>query len=155
MCYNDIYEVICWVDSEYVYCKEKESGKIVKFDYYLIRAYYLDTDNHCWIYSSSLTAKLLHMKDGVQFEMVSKFDDQYQIKEIYNYKYFKLNSGLILKIDADRSVCYRLGTDNMWHLDPSSLVEFEYGELNGEYIQFEDIYLTGDIYRDKYHNRHF
>lgn len=56
-------------------------------------------------------------------------------------RYFRINSGMIIKIVPENLLCYKLDTRRkVWIESPSIFVEFEQGNIHGEYIEFDDNY---------------
>lgn len=61
--------------------------------------------------------------------------------------YFRLTSGLTLKIDPEHLTCYRFDPHRReWNEDSVLFSEYEHGELQGSRIAMDDTYPTGDPY---------
>lgn len=59
----------------------------------------------------------------------------------YHYKYFRLTSGLLIKLDNEKLTAYRFNENlRCWYEDSALFTEFEYGNLMGELIDFDDSY---------------
>lgn len=59
--------------------------------------------------------------------------------------YFQLESGLVIKIDYENNSAYRFNIENQeWNEDVAKFNEYEYGELHGKPISFDDIYPIGE-----------
>ena len=62
------------------------------------------------------------------------------------YKYFKLTSGMVIKLDEENMDAYRLDSESKeWVADSEIYLDYSYGNLHGEYIDFDDIYPTKNI----------
>ena len=58
-----------------------------------------------------------------------------------HYKYFRLTSGLLIKLDNEKLTAYRFNENlRCWYEDSALFTEFEYGNLMGELIDFDDSY---------------
>ncbi len=61
--------------------------------------------------------------------------------------YVKIDSGLIFKIDRNNLAGYRFNPQKKeWNYDGPSFCEYEYGELRGKIIHFDDHYPVGEAY---------
>lgn len=61
-------------------------------------------------------------------------------------RYFKINSGMIIKIVPENLLCYKLdAVKKVWIESPSLFVEFEQGNVHGEFIDFNDIYPIENV----------
>ena len=59
--------------------------------------------------------------------------------------YFKLTSGVTLKIDKDNFTCYRFNQERQeWQEDSVLFTEYEHGNLEGQEIMMEDNYPYGE-----------
>ena len=62
-----------------------------------------------------------------------------------HYKYYKVKSTLMTKIDVDNKKLYILDRElNQWREDPGLATEYYYGELRGTFIVFDDKYEIGE-----------
>lgn len=60
-------------------------------------------------------------------------------------QYFKSVDGTIIKIDQENFVCYKFDqTQNAWVQEQSIITDLESGLIQGEFIEFNDIYPTID-----------
>lgn len=58
-----------------------------------------------------------------------------------HYKYFLLTSGLLIKLDNEELTAYRFNEKlRCWNDDSVLFIEYEYGNLMGELIDFDDSY---------------
>ena len=80
-------------------------------------------------------------------ELIKKRDAiiaQQKLKEAQSSnKYFRINSGMIIKIDTDNLMCYKFDAQQKGWIPAQHLfVEFEQGNIHGQFIEFDDIYPT-------------
>lgn len=62
-----------------------------------------------------------------------------------HYKYYKVSSTLMTKIDIDNHKLYILDRElNQWREDPSLMAEFDHGDLRGIFVIFNDKYEIGE-----------
>lgn len=61
-------------------------------------------------------------------------------------RYFKINSGMIIKIVPENLLCYKFdAVKKVWIESPSLFVEFEQGNVHGEFIDFNDVYPIENV----------
>lgn len=77
-------------------------------------------------------------------EKSSSLSDGNDLPENKN-SYYKINGGLIVKINNDECMLYVLDLKRKeWRADPELYGEYAYGVVHLEPIKFDDIYPTGD-----------
>lgn len=58
-------------------------------------------------------------------------------------KYYRINSGMIIKIDTENLMCYKFDTEKRGWIPAQHLfVEFEQGNIHGQFIEFNDQFPT-------------
>lgn len=66
------------------------------------------------------------------------------MREKEEIRYFRLTSGLLIKIDRKHMTCFRFNSNQKeWNEDSVMFTEYEHGELLGELVDFDDHYPTG------------
>ena len=94
----------------------------------------VDFNDDCTEFVVSVFGQILHKQT----------DSDINKKDIV---YVKIDSGLIFKIDRNNLAGYRFNPQKKeWNYDGPSFCEYEYGELRGKIIHFDDHYPVGEPY---------
>lgn len=128
-------------------------GTVIKYNYNLKKAFFLDVSTNKWIFSETISKQLLNNPNSYErcLYFVDKYEDEIE-NLVSDVKYFKTLDGMVIKLISGEYGYVLDVNQKVWVLDPGIIEQVKSGNIIVSSIDFVDNYGTieSDLIKGKH-----